>query len=330
MSSIREVAKLAKVSPSTVSRVMNGTANVSTEKKQAVLKAISETGFRPNELARSLYKKSSKIIGAIVPTNENPFFNELVKAVEEEAYLRGYRFMICNSNSDYNKEIDNIRILSQMHADGMVLMTNNERVWKEIQECQLPVVVMDRQLEDNQELAHIQSDHYKGGRIAAEHLMECGCKCIVHMRGPQIFSSARQRFEGYKAVCKERGTAVKYIDSSYDYQKGYGAIQHLMKKYPEVDGIIASNDITAIAAYKYLHQQGKRVPDDIQLIGFDNINLSWQFTPELTTVRQPIEQMGTLAAQLLIDYVEGREIKKENTFDVQLLQRETTRKRGDS
>lgn len=329
MSSIRDVAKIAGVSPSTVSRVMNGTANVNTEKKQRVLNAIDETGFRPNELARSLYKKSSKIIGAIVPTNENPFFNELVKAVEEEAYKHGYRFMICNSNSDDQKEINNIRIMTQMHADGMVLMTHNEKVWEEIQQCKMPVVVMDRQLTQKRELAHVHSDHYQGGRIAAEHLIECGSRNIVHMRGPQMYSSGRKRFEGYLDVCREQGLPVQYVDSSYNYNDGYHAAQSLIKKYPHVDGIIASNDITAIAAYKYLHQQGYRVPDDIQLIGFDNIRLSWQVTPELSTVRQPIEEMGTLAAKLIIDHVEGRETKKENTFEVQLIQRETTKRKGE-
>lgn len=328
MSGIREVAKLAGVSPSTVSRVMNGTANVNTEKKQRVLKAISETGFRPNELARSLYKKSSKIIGAIVPTNENPFFIELTKAIEEQVYLHGYRFTICNSGNNFEKELDNIRVMEQLHADGMVLMTSNEKVWQEVQKSQLPVVVIDRQLDASGELAYIQADHRKGGRIAALHLLSCGCKHIVHMRGPQDFSSGRERFEGYKDVCKKYDLPIQYVESSYDYQDGYESIQHLIKQYPEVDGVIASNDITAIGAYKYLIQQGYRIPEDIQLIGFDNINLSWQVTPELTTISQPIEEMGALAARLIIDYVEGREIRKGNLFDIQLIERDTTRRIG--
>lgn len=328
MSNIREVAKLAGVSPSTVSRVMNGTANVNTEKKQRVLKAIDETGFRPNELARSLYKKSSKIIGAIVPTNENPFFIEMIKAIEEQVYIQGYRFMICNSGNNAEKELDNIRVLEQLHADGMIFMTSNEKVWQEVKKSQLPVVVIDRQLEEGGELAYIQADHHKGGRIATEHLLQCGCKNIVYMRGPQNFSSGRQRFGGYQDVCTEYDIPIQYVESSYDYQQGYQSIQQLIKKYPRVDGIIASNDITAIAAYKYLHQQGYQVPEDIQLIGFDNISLSWQVTPELTTISQPIGEMGALAAQLIIDNVEGRKINRGNMFDIALIQRETTKKIG--
>ncbi len=327
MISIREVARLAGVSPATVSRVMNGTANVNTEKKQRVLRVIEETGFKPNELARSLYKQSSRIIGAIIPTNENPFFNELTRAVEAEAYAQGYRFMICNSDSDPEKEAESIRIMSQMKADGLVVMANNENIWKELKECQLPVIVMDRQIEDHHELAHIQANHYEGGRLAAEHLLDCGCRNIVHMRGPQKYSSGRDRFRGYLDVCTKKGLSPCYVDSSYDYQEGYEAARQLLHDYPDADGIIASNDITAVAAYKYLHGAGYRVPDDIQLIGFDDVNLSWQLTPELTTIRQPVSEMGRLAAQLIIDHVEGRETEREHVFDVELIQRETTIRR---
>ena len=124
MASIREVAKLAGVSAATVSRVMNGTANVDEEKRRRVLDAIEKTGFRPNELARALFKKSSRIIGMIVPDIENPFFSELAKAVEETAYLSGYRILFCNSDDDPEKENMNIQMLAQMNADGLIITTN--------------------------------------------------------------------------------------------------------------------------------------------------------------------------------------------------------------
>ena len=123
MTSIRDVAKLAGVSPSTVSRVMNGTARVDDEKRQKVERAISETGFKPNEVARSLYKRSSKIIGILVPNIINPFFNELAGAVEEECDRRGYRLTLCNSNDDLEKEKRNLNLLERMNADGAILMT---------------------------------------------------------------------------------------------------------------------------------------------------------------------------------------------------------------
>ena len=125
MTSIRDVAKLAGVSPSTVSRVMNGTAKVDEEKMQRVLNAISETGFKPNEVARSLFKKSSRIIGVIAPDIENPFFTEMARSIEGEAYARGYRMTLCYSENKPEKEKESIRMLSRMNADGIILMYNN-------------------------------------------------------------------------------------------------------------------------------------------------------------------------------------------------------------
>lgn len=325
MSSIREVAKLAGVSPSTVSRVMNGTANVDTQKKQRVLVAIQETGFRPNELARSLYKKSSKIIGVVIPTLENPFFNEMARIIEEEAYLQGYRFTFCNSNNDVAKEIDNIRVMTQMNADGMILMTNNEAIWDEVQDYKIPIVIMDRQLSGNHELACIQSDHYQGACLAIRHLIACGCKQIVNMRASQLLSSGRQRYKGYVDVCQEYNMPINYVECSYDYESGVDAAHQILKIYPNVDGIIAGNDMVALAVYKVLQQRGYRIPEDIQLIGFDDISLSSRVTPELTTISQPIREMGTLAARTIIDHVNGRKILKEKIFDVKLVKRETTR-----
>ena len=159
MTSIRDVAKLAGVSPSTVSRVINGTAKVDEEKMQRVLNAISETGFKPNEVARSLFKKSSRIIGVIAPDIENPFFTEMAKAIEGEAYARGYRMTLCYSENKPEKEKESIRMLSRMNADGIILMTNNEEIDAEVKDCGIPVVAVDRRINADGELAFVEADH---------------------------------------------------------------------------------------------------------------------------------------------------------------------------
>lgn len=324
MVSIREVAKLAGVSPATVSRVLNGTAKVDEEKQQRVLKVVRETGFIPNEVARSLFKKSSKLIGMIVPNIENPFFNEMAKAIEEEAYKNGYRLTLCNTDDDNAKERENIRMLSRMNADGIILMTNNEEIREEIDQCNIPVVVLDRQIHKSKEIAYIQSDHYQGGRIAAEHLIQCGCRNIVNMQGPQKFSSARQRLRGYLDICQEYGLKPQNIECAYSFQDGLKKAELLLEKYPDVDGILACNDMVAISVYKVLHRHGHKVPQDVALIGFDNINLSWLMTPEITTVAQPIKEMGAAAIRVVLDYSGEEPVERENIFPVRLIQRETT------
>ena len=325
MVSIREVAKKAGVSPATVSRVINGTANVDPAKKERVLAVIEETGFKPNELARALFKKSSKIIGVIVPNIENAFFSELARAIEETAYQNNFRILLCNSLNDTEKELLNIQTLSQLRADGIIIMTNSEGLASKVGDCSVPFVILDRKIEGLNEIAFIEADHYKGGRMAMEHLLRCGCKNVVCMRGPQKFSSGQQRFLGYQDVCRENGLKEQWLDCDYDYEEGLHAAENLLREYPDVDGILACNDMVAIAAYKILLNKGLRVPEDVQLMGFDNIRFSRLFAPEFSTIIQPIREMGTLAVQVIVRYANGEPIRKENVFDVSLMERQTTK-----
>ena len=327
MASIREVAKIAGVSPSTVSRVINNTANVDDEKRQRVLDAIEKTGFRPNELARALFKKASKIIGVIVPTIENPFFNEMAKAIEEEAYELGYRILLCNSNGNEMKEMINIEILRQMHAEGLIIMTNSNKTGQVIESCDMPVVMLDRTLKEDCGISTIESDHYKGGKIAMQHMIDCGCESIVCLRGPQQFSSGQKRYQGYKDVCDKHGIKEQWIECEYNYQSGMHAAREMLQKYPDVDGVIASNDMAAIGVYKVLLSEGYKVPEDIQLIGFDNIRLSWLFAPEITTITQPIKDMGRIAVHTIMDHNNGKPVQRLNVFDVSLEERQTTRRK---
>ena len=325
MTSIRDVARIAGVSPATVSRVMNGTANVNEEKRQKVEDAIAQTGFCPNELARALYKKSSRIIGVIVPDIENPFFSELAKAVEDEAFQKGYRMLLCSSGNNQEKEMQNIQMLVQMKADGIIIMTNCAGTGKMLKTCQVPVILVDRNVEGVNENAIVESDHYKGGYLAAEHLVKCGCKNIVCLREPSGYSSGIRRYKGYLDVCQKYGLKEQYVNCTYDYEDGRNAAKEAMEKYPDLDGIIASNDMVAMSVYKQLRKMGKKIPEEIQLIGFDDVNFGQVFTPELTTIHQPIREMGTVAAQIVERCVEGQSYEKRNVFDVKLIQRETTK-----
>lgn len=324
MTSIRDVARIAGVSPSTVSRVMNDTARVDDEKRQKVERAIIETGFKPNEVARSLYKRSSRIIGILVPDIINPFFNEMAEAIEEECDRRGYRLTLCSSNNDLEKEKRNLNLLERMNADGVILMTNREEIQEEIEKCGIPVVMIDRQVEGGKEIACVQSNHYQGGRISTEHLLECGCRRIIQMSGSLRLSSARQRHQGYMDVCRERGIEPAWIEGEYSYESGISMARQLMARYPDADGIIAANDMVAISVYKELHKNGLRVPEDIQMIGFDNISLSSLVTPEITTIAQPIGDMGREAVRILTDYVAGVRNSQRKVFGVRLIKRDTT------
>lgn len=325
MASIREVAKRAGVSPATVSRVINGTARVDEEKRERVEKAIEETGFRPNELARALYRKSSKIIGVIVPDIENPFFSELAKAIEKEAYEQEYRILLCNSDDQKEKELANLQMLAQLQADGVILMTNTGEKSQSYEAVSMPIVFVDRRLDEMGQTSVIEADHYAGGKLAAEHLIACGCRKITCIRGPQELSSGKKRYEGYREVCRQYSMKERFVDSTYKYGDGAKAAEEVLRRYPDTDGIIACNDMTAVSVYKVLQKRGYRVPDDIQIIGFDGVKFGRFLTPELTTVAQPIKEMGKCAVQMILGTVKELPRDREMKFPMMLIKGETTK-----
>ena len=328
LSSIREVARLAKVSPATVSRVMNGTAAVAPETRKRVLAAIEETGFIPNEVARSLFKKSAKTIGLIIPSIRNPYFTQLAGIIDELAGKEGYRIFLCNVGGDLEKEKAAIQMLVAMNADGVILASGNQESQSFLSDCTIPVVALDMMVSTEAVEACVYFDYYQGGRLAMEHLLECGCQNIVCIRGPQELFSARQRYEGYRDVCRERGIPEQTVDCDYDFLSGLAMTEKLLECYPQVDGIIASNDIVAISIYKILHKKNITVPDRIQLIGFDGIDLSELMSPELTTVCQPIEDMAKTALDVVVRQKENFEKETEYILPVSLAIRETTKRRG--
>lgn len=328
MASIKDVAALAGVSPATVSRVMNGTAKVDPEKKARVLKVIEETGFVPNEVARSLFRKSARTIGLIVPSIRNPYFTELAAHVDAMATVNGFRPFLCNTGYDPEKEKAAIQMLVSMNADAIIVASCSEQVRELINHCPIPVVALDAMLYGADVEACVYCDYYWGGRMAAEHLLENGCKHIVCIKGPQYRYSARSRYQGYRDVCQERGIPERTVECDYDFDQGLAMTEELLKRFPDVDGIIACNDIVAISTYKVLHKRNISVPEKIQLIGFDDISFSTLLSPELTTISQPIKEMAEKAVELIVNNELTGMTGGKFVFPVTLVARQTTKKRG--
>ncbi|MBQ5698103.1 MAG: LacI family DNA-binding transcriptional regulator [Lachnospiraceae bacterium] len=328
MTNIREVARLAGVSPATVSRVINGTAKVSPEKEKKVLAAIADTEFVPNEVARSLFRKSARVIGLIIPSIKNPYFTQVASIIEHLATDNGYRVFLCDVGDDIEKEQRAIQTLVSMNADGIIIASTNDAIQEHLAQCPIPVVAVDTLFPNKEVAAYVYSDYYTGGRMAAEHLLECGCKKIVCIVGPEHFYSARARFEGYRDVCREHGIEERTVSCDYDFNAGLIMTEELLEKYPDVDGIIACNDVVALSTYKVLYRRGISVPDQVQLIGFDDIMWSSLFTPELTTIAQPIGEIAKRAAELIIDIDRFTGKGVEIVYPVELIARGTTKKKG--
>ena len=329
MISIREVAKLAGVSPATVSRVMNGTARVDPEKAKRVMEVIEQTDFVPNEVARSLFKKSAKMIGLIIPSIRNPFFTQMASHIEEAARGAGYRVFLSEVGSgDLERERAALQMLTSMNADGIILTSTNDAIQPYVEQCRLPVVAMDARLGASNANAYICCDDYMGGRMAAEYLLDHGCRNVVCIRGSQSIQSARARYEGYRDVCRERGIVEQTVDCDYDFDTGLAMTEQLLQTYPHVDGIMACNDIVAISTYKILHKRKIAVPEQVQLIGYDDIHLANLMSPELTTIRQPIREMAEKAVALIIDKEHIEKKGERFVFPVTVVERETTKQKS--
>ena len=329
MASIRDVAALAGVSPATVSRVMNGTAKVDPEKKERVLQVIEQTGFVPNEVARSLFRKSAKTIGLIVPSIRNPYFTELAARVDAMALQHGFRPFLCNTGYDPEKEKAAVQMLVSMNADAIIVASCSEQVRETINDCPIPVVALDAMLYGADVEACVFCDYYWGGRMAMEHLLECGCKNIVCIKGPQYRYSARTRYQGYRDVCKEKGIQEQTVECDYDFNQGIAMTEELLKRFPDVDGIIACNDIVAISTYKVLHKRNIAVPEKIQLVGFDDISFASLLSPELTTIGQPIKEMAEKAVELIVNNELTGMTGGKFVFPVTLVKRQTTKLKGE-
>ena len=325
MISIREVAQLAGVSASTVSRVMNGTANVDPEKKERVLRVIEETGFVPNEVARTLFRKSAKTIGVIVPSIRNPYFTELAAHIDTFSLQCGFRPFLCNTGYDPEKEKAAVQMLVSMHADAIIVASCSEQIRETLNNCPIPVVALDAMLYGAEVEACIFCDYYEGGRMAAEYLLDKGCRNIVCIKGPQNRYSARARYQGYLDVCREHELPERTVACDYDFNQGIAMTEELLQKYPDVDGIIACNDIVAISTYKVLYKRNIPVPDRVQLVGFDDISFATLLSPELTTVCQPIREMAEKAVELIVKNELTGMTGGKFIFPVSLVARQTTK-----
>jgi len=330
LATIRDVARLAGVSVATVSRVINKTDSVNPETAGQVLKAIEQLQYEPNAVARGLAGKKMGIIALILPDILNPFFPALARGVEDVAQKKGLTVILGNSDDLGLKESLYIKALKKKYVDGFIFASNTirEEDVEALRKEGIPIVLLDRGL-NTASCAVIRSNNREGAKLAVQHLIGQGCQKIAHIYGPQEFITARERMLGYEEVA---GGLSGYspslmVPGNFDIESGRKALELLLVRHPDLDGIFAGNDLMAVGALKVLHEQGIRVPEQVKVCGFDGIGLTEITEPELTTVAQPVYEMGGLAARILLDEIESG--KRENKFielDVTLIPRKSTHK----
>ena len=323
MATIKDVAERAGVTVTTVSRILNNRGSISENTRKKVYAIMEELNYQPNELARALFRKKSNIIGLIIPNVSHPFFAELSNYIESYAYKNGYKVLLCNSYSDIAKEKDYIDMLKRSQVDG-IIMGSHSLETSEYVGINLPIVTIDRILSDK--IPYISSDNYHGGTLATKLLISKGCKKIAHISGLlSLNTPANKRYEAFSDVTKKLDIETTLIEIKLDTFDGYKSkIEKLFRDYPDIDGVFASSDIIGATTVIVANSLGKKIPQDLKIIGYDDILNASLILPALTTIKQPIEEMGKLAVELIIKQIEKEEISMEYILPIKLIERGTT------
>lgn len=322
MATIKDVAKKANVSVATVSRVINNKGYVNDETRQLVENAIKALNYIPNELARSLYNKHSKLIGVLVPHFDTQFYAELIEGIEDEAMRLGYKIMLSNTKDNQQREADYIQIFSQYNIDGIILASNAHNVNKLIT-SNMPILTVDHILSEN--IPSITSNNVLGGVIAAQRLISGGARYILELRGPSFLLTVSERSLGFRQVLVQNN--IPYISFDGDMIiPDVSEIERIIKENPQIDAVFAQSDFLAIHTLYILQKLGKRVPEDIQIVGFDNIVFTKLVSPNITTIEQPIRRMGELAVESLVKMLNNETLPEfHRVLDVKLVERSSTK-----
>jgi len=298
---IREVARLAKVSTATVSRTINGSDKVTPETKERVQRAIEELKFYPNTWARALGSGRSSLYGLIISDITNPFFPELVKSFEDIAVQYGQEVLVANTNYDPERMELCVSRMLQRKVDGVAIMTSemDERWVREFHSREIPLVFLDTGAAHDL-TSNIVVDYAAGVDAAVEHVVNLGHREIAFIAGPMKLHSARVRREAFAECLQRRGMgAGRMEEGNHQVSGGHEAMARLLVSQMRPTAVLASNDMTAIGALGAIHERGLRVPEDISIVGFDDIQISAFTQPALTTVRLSRDEIARVAFRSL-------------------------------
>lgn len=308
-----DVAREAGVSLMTVSRVINNKSEVSTDTRERVLKVIEHMGYRPSGIARGLVTQHTRTFGIVLPDISNPFFANLVRGAEEEAYSNGYSVFLCNTGENPSREIAVLQSLEEKRVDGLILCASrlDEGELSKVIRWFPNVVQVLRQSKDNGESV-LLTDDQAGGLMATHHLVRAGHERIGFIAGPSRSYSSKQRLLGYQTAMQ---SSSLFSDNEYiqycppTVQGGYQSSMELLEAKPDLTALLCFNDLVAVGVMQAASELGKKIPADLAIIGFDDIPLAALVTPALTTVRIPQYKLGSRAMLQLLDLVENKNLK---------------------
>ncbi|WP_044470754.1 substrate-binding domain-containing protein [Mannheimia massilioguelmaensis] len=309
MATMKDIARLAKVSTSTVSHVMNNTRFVSDEIREKVLRVVADLNYTPSALARSLKVKETKTIGMLVTATNNPFFGEVMTGVEHYCEKHQYNLIVATTDGDEERLQRHLQMMLQKQVDGLLLMCADTRFQASSHlNIPLPMVIMDWWYTDLN-ADKIFEDSALGGYLATKALIDAGHRHIGIITGGLKKSLAQDRLKGYLNALEEAKIAVNsnwIIDSHFDFEGGFNGMNQLLNKKPYPSAVFACSDTIAVGAYRAIWQKGLRIPEDISIIGYDDIELASYLSPPLSTISQPKQELGKLAIETLLERINNK------------------------
>lgn len=329
MANIREVARQAGVSVATISRVLNHPESVSQSTMQLVLDTMEKMQYTPNAFARSLALNKSSTIALLIPNILNPLYTQIAKGVEDVAHQKGYNIIFCNTEENKGKELDYLDMLIEKRVGGLILTESllERKDIEKLKKFKIPVVMVGRNIEDI-DCNMVFTDYQLGGYQITQHLLEVGYKNIAHITGANHQKESIDKRIGYEKALKEAGILLQsnyIVEGTNEIQGGYLGAKKLLKTAKIPQAIFAGNDLMAIGAIDAIKSSGLHIPEDIAVVGFDDINMASFIEPKLTTISQPVYKMGLIAARLIFECIEnvGDEINQKIFLQPKLMVRKS-------
>jgi DNA-binding LacI/PurR family transcriptional regulator len=327
---IYDVARLAGVSTATVSRALNGTGQIAPATRTAIEAAVEQLGYRPNTIARSLVTKSTQTIALLLPDITNPFYAALVSGIQQYALSHDHTMLLCTTEGDAAREEQYLHLLRAKQVDGALvdgLVLPPDRIARFVRDG-FPIVCLDRDI-DSTSIPLVQVDNRLGGKLATEHLVGLGHERIAHVTGLRSLGISEERLAGYADALRVAGISADprlVAEGRFTEEGGYLAARVLLRSIPDLTAIFAANDLSALGVLSAIAESGRRVPDDISVVGFDDLRLSAFTAPPLTTVRQPAAEIAELATKILVGLTRGEEVNRlRHLLEPTLVVRASTR-----
>lgn len=330
---IKDVAKKANVSIATVSRILNGRPGYSLKTKKKVLQVIEELGYHPNAVARGLINNRTHTIGVLFPYLSGSLVTDLLRGIEKAASDRGSSVIVCHTESCEDKTMKYLQLLSEKRVDGVIFTSEvlKEQYYEFINKINVPVVLLSTKSEEFQ-IPYVKVDDFKAAYSATEYLIKKGHTRIGMLSGPEKdVIAGKPRIEGFVKAMKDYNIPCDnnniVVTDGFAFEQGHSGLLDILKLKPDITAIFAASDEIAIGAVSSAYQLGIKVPEDLSIIGYDNINLASLTIPPLTTVHQPFMEMGEIAGNMLLDLMENEHLPESTIVKHSIVERKSVKEK---